>query len=207
MSIQPEPVPARRRGIEESPAAQRIIAAVERLLVDRPLHDIPVSDILKAARVARGTFYLWFTSKQEVVVEGHRQVMVGILDSAARFLEQPNVGRAEIRTAIEGFVATWRDHGPMLAASAEIWRSAPALSAEWSRTMQSLVDLVAARISGRGGEGADVDPQAVAHALIWMNERTLYMASAGLGPMPVGPGLVEALTHVWTRVLIPHQGG
>jgi hypothetical protein len=71
-------------------------------------------------------------------------------------------------------------------------------------TMQRLVDAVTERIVARREHDPrlrDVDPAAVAHALIWMNERTAYMASAGFSPVAVGPALVDTLTHIWSATL------
>lgn len=200
----PTPPASTRRRPDGSAAAQRIIVALEALLAERPLHAIPVSDILDRAGVARGTFYFWFTSKYDAVVQGHRQVMVAILDDISGFLEQPDASATDLRAAIEVFVETWKAHGPILAASAEVWRSEPALRDEWAMTMQRLVDAVTERIAARREHDPrlrDVDPAALAHALIWMNERTAYMASAGFPPVAVGPALVDTLTHIWSATL------
>jgi TetR/AcrR family transcriptional regulator, ethionamide resistance regulator len=190
---------ASRRDISDSAAARRIIGAMEALLVDRSLEAISVADVLDAAGVARGTFYLWFTSKYDVVVQAHRGVMATILDDAAVFFGKEDADERDLRAAIEAFVATWELHGPVLAASAELWRSQPELSEEWRQTMQTLVDAVAERIAERR---PGIDPAATAHALIWMNERTAYMAAAGMAPVTLGPDLVDTLTHVWARVIL-----
>lgn len=195
-----EPASTRRRAVD-SAAAMRIIDAVESLLDERALDAITVADILRTAGVARGTFYLWFTSKHDVVVQAHRMVTGDILRDASAFLDDPRPDADGLRRVIEAFVQTWKRHGPVLAASAEIWRSCPELSAEWERSMQTLVDAVAAYLVARPGHADDPAPERIAHALIWMNERSAYMAAAGLAPMTLGPDLVDTLTHIWAAVL------
>lgn len=53
----------------KDPAARRaeLIEAAMRLFADRGLDDTAVSDIVAAAQVAQGTFYLYFESKADVV--------------------------------------------------------------------------------------------------------------------------------------------
>ena len=66
--------------------------------------------------------------------------------------------------------------------------------------MQVLVDGSPPSSCG-AAELVDCGPEPVAHALIWMNERTACMASAGLAPVGGDDGLVDALAFVWSAVL------
>lgn len=184
-----------------SEAARRIIAATEQLLADRSLEQISVADIMARAGVARGTFYLWFRSKYDVVVKAHGDVMAQIMDETAVFFESVEPDRVQLREAIAGFVDIWRVHGPVLAASAEIWRSQPDLRVEWEQSMAPLLDRVAAALAAAPSARSDVDPTLVAHALIWMNERTAYMAAAEFGPTRLDGALVDALAEVWWAVI------
>ncbi len=54
---------AERRRTERREA---IVAAAKRVFRDKGYHQASVHDIIDEARIARGTFYLYFTSKQEV---------------------------------------------------------------------------------------------------------------------------------------------
>lgn len=198
--------PKHRAGARErsnSEAAGRIIAAVETLLAQQHLETITISQILETANVARGTFYLWFPSKYAVVAEAHRRVMITLVHDAAPFLDDPDAGEQELRSAIEAFIETWRQHGPILAASSELWRGEPALLEQWQASMSTIIDAFAARLAARqkAGSGVKADPVATAHALVWMNERTTYMAAAGLAPVALGPQLVDTLVAIWMAVL------
>jgi len=184
-----------------SDAARRIIVATEELLADRALEHIAVADIMGRAGVARGTFYLWFDSKYDVVVKAHRQVTSRIMEATEAFFESAGPDRVRLRAAIAGFVDIWREHGPVLAASAEIWRSQPDLRAEWELSMAPLLDRVTTALAAAPGFESEVDPALVAHALIWMNERTAYMAAADFGPTRLDDALVEALVEVWWAVI------
>jgi AcrR family transcriptional regulator len=54
---------AERRRVERRVA---IVTAAKRVFRDKGYHQASVHDIIDEARIARGTFYLYFTSKQEV---------------------------------------------------------------------------------------------------------------------------------------------
>src|SRR5436309_15254176 len=62
-----------------------IFAATERLLTEVPLHDISVADIIEQAKVARATFYFYFSSKYAVVAGLLVQIMDEIYDVVEPF--------------------------------------------------------------------------------------------------------------------------
>jgi len=187
---------------DESEAAQRIVAATETLLAARPLQDVSVADILEEANVARGTFYLWFRSKHDVVIYANQQIVQGIAtqfgDLATR--RGDDVGR--LRDALSVFVAAWREHGPILAASGEVWRADPELREAWIASIQPMVELVT-RVIAPFVPPDGPKPELLAHTLIWMNARTTYMAAEGMVPVGLDDELVDVLTYVWLRVVSP----
>jgi AcrR family transcriptional regulator len=187
---------------DESEAAQRIVVATESLLAERPLQDVSVADILEEANVARGTFYLWFRSKHDVVIYANQQIVQGIAtrfgDLATR--RGDDVGR--LRDALSVFVAAWREHGPILAASGEVWRADPELREAWIASLQPMVELVTGVIAPFVPSDGP-KPELLAHALIWMNARTTYMAAEGMVPVGLDDELVDVLTYVWLRVVAP----
>ena len=72
----------------KDPAARRaeLIEAAMRLFAERGLDDTAVSDIVAAAQVAQGTFYLYFESKADVVnavvVDISEQIVEGVEEIA-----------------------------------------------------------------------------------------------------------------------------
>jgi len=72
----------------KDPAARRaeLIEAAMRLFAERGLDDTAVSDIVAAAQVAQGTFYLYFESKADivnaVVVDISEQIVAGVEEIA-----------------------------------------------------------------------------------------------------------------------------
>ncbi len=49
-------------------ARQRIVRAAEQLMLERPVDDVTIAEITKAADVGHGSFYLHFKSKYEVLI-------------------------------------------------------------------------------------------------------------------------------------------
>lgn len=60
-------------------AERAILAATEQLLVQRPLNELSVADIIDAAAISRTSFYVYFASKTSVIAECLRQVMAEVM--------------------------------------------------------------------------------------------------------------------------------
>jgi AcrR family transcriptional regulator len=56
------------RTVDRKARFDGLVSAAERMFAERGVIDTPVSEIVKAAGVAQGTFYLYFDSKDDVVV-------------------------------------------------------------------------------------------------------------------------------------------
>ena len=96
----------------------------------------------------------------------------------------------------------WRDHGPVLRAAVQTWGSVPELRAFWEDVVRRFVKQSAARIAEERESGTappGPDPEALAKALIWMNERCFYTSSLGADPSLDDDELVPTLTAIWLR--------
>ncbi|MBO2456336.1 TetR/AcrR family transcriptional regulator [Actinomadura violacea] len=77
--------PQRRRRTSK-PAEQvqaDLLAAAARLFATRGFSDVAIADIARAAEVATGTFYSYFTSKDDVLLKLRCSVLDGLLERAA----------------------------------------------------------------------------------------------------------------------------
>ena len=126
-----------------------------------------VSDIVARAGVARGTFYLYFESKQQLflaIVEDFHDGVVDALESPAGTLE-------EAISAWLRFFAARRDQAIV------VLKEASSIDARFERSYaelrQSAIDLLAARVSrlqDAGSARADLDSTVAAHLLLGMLE-------------------------------------
>jgi len=76
-----------------------IVSAATAAFAERGIANTAVSDIVKAAGVAQGTFYLYFKSKDDVVVAAAERIGDIMIDGIERAVAMPE------RSAVEKFLA------------------------------------------------------------------------------------------------------
>jgi AcrR family transcriptional regulator len=90
---EPGPTADRRAARAERRRTERrqaILEAAKRVFRDRGYHQVSVHDIIDEARIARGTFYLYFTSKQEVFGELVDEFLQIIRQQVQRIVVSPD---------------------------------------------------------------------------------------------------------------------
>jgi AcrR family transcriptional regulator len=166
-----------------SRAEAAILAATEKLLEERPLNELSVADIVRAAGISRTSFYAYYASKTAVIAECLRRVMDEVLAAAGPFLSQP---RADPETAIRASLEKWIElcaaHGSLVRAVSEEWPHDEELRQMWFEMLATVTDataqvIQAARLRGDAPPGAD--PEALAACLMWAYERVLHVALVG----------------------------
>ena len=155
-----------RRGVE---TRQRLLAAAEHVFAELGYHDASIVKITEAARIAQGTFYLYFASKRDVFDE-----LVRDLNRRVRHAmkEASSQGRTRLEAERLGFEAYFRFTGEHPALY-RIIRQAEFVSPEmlhfhYDRLAAGYVEGLQAA-AGRGEIGA-IDPDITAWALMGMGE-------------------------------------
>jgi AcrR family transcriptional regulator len=103
-----------RKRVTKAPEERRqdILDAAVRVFAEKGIPRTTVSDIAGAAGVAKGTFYLYFNSKEELLGALKERFVDEILEHTASFAER--VGREDwwalVDAAIESFVDFMGDH-------------------------------------------------------------------------------------------------
>jgi TetR/AcrR family transcriptional regulator, ethionamide resistance regulator len=186
-----------------SDAERAIFEATERLLVDVPLHELSVAQIIGAAGVSRATFYFYFSSKFAVVTGLLAQVMEEIFGTVQPFVEREEGQDPEtaLRKSLQESTRVWAAHRKALGAVMEHWHAVPELRALWLGVVQRFSSAVAAEIDRERKAGLappGPDSRQVAAALIWGTERCLYVAGLGVDEnIPREEDLVEPLMALW----------
>jgi AcrR family transcriptional regulator len=197
--------PRRRRPAKGDLKEQAILETCERLLGDRSLNEITVDELAAGAGISRPSFYFYFESKDAVL----RALVEGVADEmyreSERWLERSAGPPAEIALhSIEASARLWKEHGPVLRAAHQAWGAVPGMREFWEDTVGRFVQQSARTIRDerRAGDApGGPDPEALAKALIWMNERCFYTSSLGLGPALSEDELVPTLTAIWLRAI------
>jgi TetR/AcrR family transcriptional regulator, ethionamide resistance regulator len=184
----------------QSRAEAAILEATERLLRERPLHQLSVADIIDAAGVSRTSFYAYFASKTAVIAECLREVMDEVM-VAVRPLHQHSGGaETAIRVSLEQWVEVCKTHGALLRTVSEEWPHDAEIRRLWFETLETVTAGTARVIHGARGSGQapdGADPRALAACLMWGYERTLHVALVGDAVGLPGPeAIVEPLAQM-----------
>ncbi|WP_430334600.1 TetR/AcrR family transcriptional regulator [Rhodococcus sp. ACT016] len=187
---------------EERRAA--ILEAVERLLEDRSLDEISISDISRAAGVTRSAFYFYFDNKAKAVAALSRTVYREMQEGARDYLERVGSPREMIERLISEVIATWERHPNLYRALRDARESDPAVREMWDYDRFSYVDPVASvidaeRASGRAIDGPD--SRALAVVLLDMNDRAVESLSRGGAGALTPAAAREALVAVWLNTI------
>jgi AcrR family transcriptional regulator len=179
-----------------------ILETAERLLAQRPLHEISVDDLARGAGISRPTFYFYFASKEAVVLSLLDRLVAQArqgIELAMLASDPPRVIREGVRSVYE----TFRAHRPLVLAVIGLRQTVPEARELWARVMETFVAETAAAITAERARGAAPDgppPRELAIALNLMNERVLQSALEGQPPS-IGEDVVDTLTATWLRVI------
>ncbi len=146
------------------------------MLATKGYHATRVDDVVKLAKTSHGTFYLYFSNKEELFRALASEVAEDMqaLAEALEPLEAGGEGRDRLRRWIAEFVELYRKHGPVIRA----WTEAEIGGSEFGRLGTDLLTQFTGVIVGRISEvaPADLDPVIASLALVAMLERSNYYA-------------------------------
>lgn len=200
--------PARGRRVPRVSGDDReraILATAERLLEERPLHEISIDDLARGAGISRPTFYFYFASKEAVLltlldrmVEEARTSRGDVLE---RFAEDP---AHWLRQGITAIYDTFRSHRAVSLAAADTRATSESVRELWSRVMEQFVEETRTAIEAERARGAAPDgvpARDLAVALNLMNERVLLATFAGHTPTIDEATAIDTLVAVWIRAI------
>jgi AcrR family transcriptional regulator len=148
---------------------QRVLEAAEAVFSEHGYHEASIVKITEAAGVGQGTFYLYFSSKQEVfdelVRDLNRRVRHAMKEASAK-------GKTRLEAELLGFRAYFRftaEHPALY----RIIRQAEFVSPDMLRYHYERLSsgyIEALRAAVEQGEIAELDPEVAAWALMGMGE-------------------------------------
>jgi AcrR family transcriptional regulator len=158
-----------RRGLA---TRQRLLECTIDLLGTTPYRDLKVTDITRAAGTSPATFYQYFVDLETVLLAVAEQTAAEGQQLIELIADRPWKGAAGVASAeglVDGFIDFWRTHRPTL-------RVLDLLSTEGDKRfrhlrvvmLNSMTKALAGEIETVQGKDCDVDPMAMAGALIGM---------------------------------------
>jgi AcrR family transcriptional regulator len=184
---------------------QAILATAERLLEERPLHEISVDDLARGAGISRPTFYFYFESKDAVLLTLLDRMVAEARanrgEALERFAEDPP---RWLRHAITAIYETFRAHRAVSVAGADARATSAEVRDLWARVMEGFVVETTAAIEAERARGAapgGVPARDLAIALNSMNERVLQATFAGHPPAIDEENVVDVMLSVWLSAI------
>ena len=193
--------PRRRPKHDPETSRLEILRAAEALLREQPLREISVDAVMSRTGLKRPAFYAHFRDRNDLVLQVVRAVGDDLLAATRPWLEGDSL--RDVRTALEGLVSLFVEHGSLLRALSDAAAADEQVEAAYREIVLGFVDATAAHIrdeqaAGRIGELPDV--QQTARALIWMEERFL-LESLARTPTTDPNVVVDVLERIWTATL------
>lgn len=162
-----------------------------------------IADIAKTARVAHGTFYTYFPSKEAIfreVIKATQQEMIDVGTRAGPPHEGPVAG---IERSNRAFIEAYRRNAAIMATLEEVATLNVEMSDLRIQVRERFVERNARAISGwqrSGAADADLDPRIAASALGNMVDRFAYVWMVLGEPFDEEDAIIN-LTRLWANAL------
>jgi AcrR family transcriptional regulator len=189
--------PARERELRAQgrKTMRKLLDAGMQVFARRGYHAARVDDIVKGARTSHGTFYLYFSNKEDL--------FRALLADAARELEglsaalaavgPDDEGRAALREWLASFVELYERYGPVIRAWTEAEMSGSELGQLGDDLLGGFTAVLAQRIRTTAAPGTNADIAAL--ALVAMVERVNYYVQSRALPVDRDQ-LLDTLTAI-----------
>jgi len=187
----------------------QIMRAVEKLFTSRQVHEVTLDDVVRQARVGKGTVYRYFRDKDDLFF----QTATSGFDELHDLLTSRVPARApfarRLLIACRGVAAFLRRRRElnrlMQSEQARMFWCRGEVRARWQEQRRRMVSAMAGILRGGVREGAirrDVPPQALASLLLGM----LWVWSRDGEELGAGPKGVELVAEIFCRGSGPKNG-
>jgi AcrR family transcriptional regulator len=163
-----------------------------------------ITDITAAAGVAAGSFYTYFTSKEDVFAAVMAEVEEEMLHPRLEPIHDRDDPVAVIEAANRAYLAAYRRNAKLMGLMEQVAGIDPDFREQRLRRAQAFMQRNAAairRLQADGHADPELDPSLAAEALSAMVSRMAYFHYVlNLGTASQ-PALVQTLTRLWTGAL------
>jgi AcrR family transcriptional regulator len=148
------------------------------VLAERGYHAARVDDVVRRAKVSHGTFYLYFSNKEDLF----RALAVQCADDMTRLASSlgpvppGQAGLVELRRWLLEFMSTYRRYGVVIRAWMEDQVTSRELGRLGSETFSAITNSLVARLHENHGD--DHDAELAAAAMLAMVERSTYFVTS-----------------------------
>ena len=194
--------PASKRALRSQgrKTMRKLLDAAMVVFAKRGYHAARVDDIVKVARTSHGTFYLYFSNKEDLLYALVTEAgeVVASLDAGLGPVGPGDEGWRELRAWMEEFSAAWRRYAPVLRAWTDLVMSDAVLTEQGQAATGGVAGTLARRIE-EAGPVKGVEPHAAAEAVIAMVDRFHYLRE--FAGEPIDSSAIDTLTTMVHRAL------
>jgi AcrR family transcriptional regulator len=155
-----------------------------------------VDDIVALANTSHGTFYLYFTNKEDVlralVAEAGQEVLA--LDASLGEITPDEQGWKELRTWVEQFSNAWQHHSPVIRAWIDVMGNDTEFFSTQAHGAVSQISSILAKRIERATRPGEVDPEAAAEAVIAMIDQFHFLRR--FAGEPIDSACLDTLTTI-----------
>jgi len=166
----------------------------------RGYHATRVNDIVEIAKTSHGTFYLYFSNKEDLLrallveaTEETREIDKVLSDAPT------GTGRDDLRAWVGAYSSLWMRYAPLLGIWTELTGSDPEVTQLLSDSLRKMTAALAGWIEVNGAPD-DVDPSVAAVAVVAMLDR-FHQLQTFLGG-PVDGGTLDELAAIVQRAVL-----
>lgn len=155
----------------------KLLDAGMKVLADRGYHATRVDDIVRAARTSHGTFYLYFSDKDDLVRTLAEDCVAEVTEAVTALepVDPEPAGRVQLRDWLTRWSDSYRRYGPVVRVWMEDHVADRGLVRLGAKAMSEILSTLEGRIrEGAAGRSGLVDPSLAAPAMLAMVERTFY---------------------------------
>lgn len=186
-----------------APVRTDILDATARLLNSGRLHEISVENIAQEAGVSRPTFYSYFASKLEIVLELYQVAAAEMYDAVTPIWNRPadQTPPEAIRQGLRAMAAAWMPRRAVFEAAVELRYANPEMMSASEQTIAYFARAIGAqldadRAAGIAPPGPATGP--LATTLLWSSEHALYIAGRALSAdLPDEQAVILPLETMW----------
>jgi AcrR family transcriptional regulator len=195
-----EPASKRALRTQGRKTMRKLLDAAMVVFARRGYHAARVDDIVKVARTSHGTFYLYFSNKEDLLraLVSEAGEVVAALDDALGPVSADADGWYELRQWMERFSDAWQRYAPVLRAWTDLVMSDTELTAQAHAAAGGVASTLARRIEQVGPQPG-IDPNAAAEAVVAMVDRFHYLRQ--FAGEPVDAAALDTLTTMVHRAL------
>jgi AcrR family transcriptional regulator len=158
---------------------RKLLDAGQVVFEQRGYHAARVDDVVRMAKTSHGTFYLYFSNKEDLfkALADDAISQMGELGDKFPAISPDAEGRQALRDWIERFVDVYASHSTVIRA----WTEGEIVFNDLGRQGQRLLSRLAARLAAQieqTGTATVADPQIAALACLAMLERFTYLVQS-----------------------------